>query len=202
MNSADVKALRLPLSLLAVLLAIALVALHAAWMRVDAAEQRLLRESAHAREAWARLEETRRERVLVTDNLAPYSELERTGFVGSERRIDWIAAVNDANDSVPLFDIDYHIGAQRPYAGATPLEAPRLELLESPMKLKAPLLHEEDLLRLLAVLAERAPGLFLLRQCAMRRLPGAGGLRNEPHLDAECDLTWVTAQPREAGARR
>lgn len=202
MKPALAPALRKPLLLLAVLVAVSAAALHYMGSRVDEAGQRLRQETARMREAQMRLQLSGRERELIVQHLDRYRALERSGFVAPEQRINWVTGLRDANRAAGLFGIEYQIGAQRPYRAAEALDAPQLEVLESPMRLKAALLHEEDLMRLIAALEAQHLGLFLLEECTLRRLPVAGGLRYEPHLDAECQMAWLTAHPRAAGAPR
>lgn len=195
-------ALRKPLLLLGILIAASAAALHYMGSRVDEAGQRLRQETARMREAQLRLQLSGREREIIVQHLDGYRALERSGFVAPEQRINWVTGLRDANRAAALFGIEYQIGAQRSYRAAQALDAPQLEVLESPMRLKAGLLHEEDLMRLIAALEAQHLGLFLLEECTLRRLPVAGGLHYQPHLDAECQMAWLTAHPRASGAPR
>lgn len=202
MSRDELQALRKPLMMLAAALIAAAGALHFIWQRVDDAQQRLQRESARTREAQARLQQSGREREVIVQNLEAYRRLERAGFVAPEQRINWVTGLRNANRAAALFGIDYQIGAQRAYHGAPQLNAPQLEVLESPMRLKAGLLHEEDLLQLFAALEEQNLGLYLLDECTVKRLPAASTLRDQPYLDADCQMAWLTANARGAGVRR
>ena len=202
MNRADISALRKPLVLLAALVVAAAAMFHVVWQRVDDAQQRLRQESARTREAQMRLQLSGREREVIAQNLDAYRELERAGFVAPEQRINWVTGLRDANQAAGLFGIDYQIGAQRVYRGAQQLNAPQLEVLESPMRLKAGLLHEEDLMRLFDALEAQHLGLYVLEECTLKRLPTSGALRYQPHLDAECQMAWLTAHARETGTPR
>jgi len=202
MSREDMQALRKPLLVLALVLLAAAGALHFMWQRIDVAQQRLQRESARTRDAHTRLQLSGREREIIVQNLPAYRDLERSGFVAPEQRINWITGLRDANQAAGLFGIEYQIGAQRIYRGAQQLNAPQIEVLESPMRLKAGLLHEEDLVRLLAALEAQHLGLYLLDECTMKRLPAAAALRHQPHLDADCQMAWLTAHAREPGARK
>lgn len=202
MNRDGARALRRPLALLAAIVVAATGALQFMWQRVDQAEQRLLREHARTREAQTRLQLSGRERDMIVQHLDAYRALERAGFVAPEQRVNWVTGLRNANRDAGLFGIDYQIGAQRAYRAAQQLNAPQLEVLESPMRLKAGLLHEEDLIRLFDALHAQNLGLFLLDECTLKRLPHAAGLRHQPHLEADCQMAWLTAHARDAGGRR
>jgi hypothetical protein len=201
MNRSEVLALRKPLALLAAIVIAAGAALHFLWQRVEDAEQRLRQENGRAREAQLRLQLSGREREMIVQHLDAYRALERAGFVAPEQRINWVTGLRNANQAAGLFGIEYQIGAQRTYRAAPQLDVPQLEVLESTMRLKAALLHEEDLMRLLGALEEQHLGLFLLEECTVKRLPVASGLRYQPQLDADCRMAWLTAHARAAGPR-
>ena len=44
-----------------------------------------------------------------------FRQLERTGFVGEEQRINWLDGLRLANQQADLFGVDYQIGTQKPY---------------------------------------------------------------------------------------
>jgi hypothetical protein len=198
----EVVALRKPLLLLAALLVAAAGTIHVVWQRVDVAQQRLRQEGARTRDAQMRLQLSGSEREVIVQNLDAYRELERAGFVAPEQRINWVTGLRDANQAAGLFGIDYQIGAQRIYRGSQQLNAPQLEVLESPMRLKVGLLHEEDLMRLFDALETQHLGLYVLEECTLRRLPTSGALRYQPQIDADCQMAWLTAHARDTGTRR
>lgn len=202
MNRDEARALRKPLLLLAALVVVAAGAVNFMWQRVEAAEQRLRQENARTREAHTRLQLSGREREIIVQNLGAYLELERAGFVAPEQRINWVTGLRDANQAAGLFGIEYQIGAQRTYRAAQHLNVPQLEVLESPMRLKAGLLHEADLMQLFGALEAQNLGLFLVQECTLKRLPAGSALRYQPHLDAVCNMAWLTAHARETGLPR
>jgi len=202
MSRDDVRALRKPLLLFIVLLTLAAVGIHAMQQPLNDADRRLRQAQTAMRDAQIRVQLSGQEREIIARHLDRYRRLEQAGFIAPEQRINWVSGLRTANQAAGLFGIEYQIGAQRPYRGSSELNAPQLVVLESPMRLKATLLHEEDLMRLVDALAEQRLGLFVLEQCAMKRISGRTGLRYQPQLDAECELSWLTAHPREAEVRR
>lgn len=202
MNREEALALRKPILLLAALVIAAAGTFYVIWQRVDIAQQRLQQENTRTREAQMRLQLSGREREVIVQNLDAYRQLEHAGFIAPEQRINWVTGLRNANQAAGLFGIEYQIGAQRVYRGAPQLNAPQLEVLESPMRLKAGLLHEEDLMQLFDALEAQNLGLYVLDECTVKRLPTSGALRYQPQLDAECQVTWLTAHARETGTRR
>ncbi len=202
MTREDFSALRAPLWLLAATVFAGAAAFHYTLQRVTAAEHRLQQENMRLREAQARLQLSGREREIIVQHRDAYRALERGGFVAPEQRINWVSGLRHASASAGSFGIEYQIGAQRAYRGAPQLNVPQLDVFESAMQLKTGFLHEEDLMRLIDALAEQKLGLFLLQECSMKRLTGVAALRFQPQIDAECHMVWLTAHPKEDGARR
>ncbi|MNC90938.1 hypothetical protein D3C83_70990 [compost metagenome] len=66
------------------------------------------------------------------------------------------------------------------------------------MKLRFRLLHEEDLMRFFHALAQAGAGVFSIDECTLKRVDTSGAIRYQPNLAAECELSWITAQPSGA----
>ena len=196
MTRDDVRALRTPLLALAATVLVAAAALYDLQQRIQRADSALRQEQARVRETRMRLQQSGAERDLIVRHLENYRRLEQAGFIASAQRIDWTAALRAANQTAGLFGVSYQISAQHPYARAHELNAPQLVVRESVMRLTAGLLHEEDLPTLLASLSAQKVGLFVPQQCSLKRIPGRTGLRDEPHLDGECLVSWLTAEPK------
>ena len=65
----------------------------------------------------------------------------------------------------------------------------------SSMKMSARLLHEEDLINLIDDLRRDARALILVRACALSRLARTvSDTTATPHLQAECQIEWITLQ--------
>jgi len=140
--------------------------------------------------------------------LADYQRLRQEGFIGTERRIDWLDALAAANRQARLFGVEYSIDAQQPYAGELPGEI-RLQLRQSPMKLRLRLLHEDDLARFLGSLAAQHAGVFSANDCDLQRIDrggtGAAPARpaaDQPNLQAECQLVWYTLDEPQSAANQ
>lgn len=140
--------------------------------------------------ARARAQQGQREARLIAQHLEAYHTLIARGFVGEERRLAWIEAVQLANRDARLYGLSYTLS---PRAAAPAGLAGGLPLKQTRMSLKMPLLVETDLPRFLDALHARAPGLFRVSRCRVSRIVDTPPQPvNVPELDAECELLWFT----------
>ena len=192
MNLRDLAALRGALILLATIVALGAAAVIFTARLVDKAEGAMKIQETALQEARLRYQRSGDEKDTIVRYLDGYEKLQREGVVGEERRINWIDGLRTANIHSELFGVDYQIGVQQPYSGGGS-DLAGIELRQSEMKIRLPLLHEGDLLRFLETLDRQHVGLFTVNKCALDRTNQAGGIpRYQPNLIAECDLTWIT----------
>ena len=117
MNAEDLKALRIPLLVLICVAAIAAGAVYYThFLRVQA-EQKLVQQQQQLKEARTRLQRSGDEKEVIVRYLPAYQQLQRTGFVGEEQRINWLDGLRIANQQADLFGVDYQISV----AAALPL---------------------------------------------------------------------------------
>jgi type II secretory pathway pseudopilin PulG len=191
MNLRDFSALRGALVLLASIAIVGMAAVAFTGRLVDQAESEAKRQQAALQEARLRYQRSGDEKDTIVRYLDGYEQLGREGVVGEERRINWIDGLRTANIDSELFGVDYQIGVQQPYSSVGSTGG--IELRQSEMKIRLPLLHEGDLLRFLATLKRQHVGLFIVDQCTLDRINQAGGSpRYQPNLMAECTLSWIT----------
>jgi hypothetical protein len=194
MNQADLQALRIPLlALLAAALASASAVYYSEGLTTAASRQRA-QQQAQLKQAQVRLQKSDEEKEIIVRYLDRYRQMERIGFIGDEQRISWLDGLRLANQQADLFGVDYQIGAQRPYVYAADFSPGQLALNQSVMRLRFRLLHEEDLTRFFDTLARQGTGLFTVDQCTLRRIDTRGVIRFQPNVNAECDLSWITAK--------
>jgi hypothetical protein len=165
--------------------------------QVDAAQQKFNAQQAQLRTAQTRVRESGMEKELIIRYLPGYRQLAAAGFVGEENRINWLDALRVVNQKGDLFGVDYDISPRRPYPLASTLAPGQMNVMQSIMKLRFQLLHEEDLPRFFELLSQQNAGLFMPDQCTVRRALSTPSIRFQPHLAAECQLSWITAQPAE-----
>jgi len=134
------------------------------------------------------------ERSEIKDFQPKYRQLAAQGFVGSERRLDWIERIAAVQKQAGLEPISYEIGAQSTIAVDPQIDTGTLEVRGSPMHVKMNLLHEMDLFRFLHGI--RGDQLYDLQNCSIRRWPDPAPGDLAPHFEAQCDLVWITMGKR------
>jgi hypothetical protein len=89
------------------------------------------------------------EKETIIQYLPIYNDLLAKGFVGEERRIEWIETLRQIHVKNKLFSIDYSIGLQENYKPSFIPNMGSFILHRSTMKLDLEMLHEGDLLNLI-----------------------------------------------------
>ncbi len=194
MNQADLQALKNPLLALLAMLLAGTAAIYYSDRLAAAAQQQLVQQQTQMKEARTRLQKSGDEKEVIVRYLDRYRQLERGGFAGEEQRINWLDGLRLANQQADLFGVDYQIGTQRTYPYAASFNPGQIVLNQSVMRLKFRLLHEQDLMRYLASLANQGGGLFTIDQCSLQRIDNRGVIRYQPNFIADCELSWITAK--------
>jgi hypothetical protein len=189
---------RLRASLAAMLLMLALGVAAAVYARGRVAEARTALAAAQAarNEIDGKLRQVKSEEDEIRWKAAVFDRLAARGVIGEEERLEWIELINEIRDRCRLPEVHYEFAPRRALdgAGASGLYA-------SAMKLRARLLHEEDLIRLLGDLRERAPALIQVKRCELSRLPAAdAGNPLRGLLQADCLIDWITLRFSGSGA--
>lgn len=146
---------------------------------------------ADSRNRLARAQDDERE---IRARIDRYHELIKRGRTQPERRLDWVEALRNVKEKRRLLGMEYEIAPQRPLDPKQPVTG-GYSFLVSPMKLDMLLLHEYDLLGLLADLSAAVPALISTRQCTIERLP-ASSQPQAAQLKANCELDWITLQEK------
>jgi hypothetical protein len=202
MNQADLQALRIPLLVLAAVALLGALAVYYSSRMMVAAGQQLAQQQVQLKEARTRLQKSGEEKDIIVRYIDGFRQLERTGFVGEEQRINWLDGLRLANQQADLFGVDYQIGAQGAYAFASEFSPGPLKLNQSVMRVRFRLLHEGDLARFFNSLANQGTGIFTVDQCRLRRIDTGGVIRYQPNINAECDLSWITLSVGARGEQR
>jgi len=190
----DLQALRMPLLALLVVLVAGAAAIYYTDRLTVTARQQLAQQQKQLNEARTRLQKSGEEKDLIVRYLDSFRQLERAGFIGEEQRINWLDGLRVANQQADLFGVAYQIGTQAPYAYAAQYNPGQVALNQSVMRLDFRLLHEADLTRFLSALSRQGGGIFTVDQCMLRRIDTRGVIRYQPNINAECDLSWITAR--------
>jgi hypothetical protein len=203
MNNEELKALRLPLTVLLVVIALVAGAVYYTDLLAKQAAVALTQQKTAFQSAQSRMRQSGDEKNTIVQYVDKYRELEKTGFAGEEQRINWLDALRNANTRAETFGVNYQIGVQHPYPYASEFDPGGIALQESIMELDMRLLHEGDLVRFLDALRAQQVGLFHIKECTLLRTDRSETLRNQPYLNAKCDLVWITARPgTAAGVKR
>ena len=202
MSGTDLRALRDPLIIMIIVLALCASFIYYLNSSLKTALQDLAQQQNQLRDARTRLHTSGDEKQIIVRYLDDYQWLQRLGFVGEEQRINWLEGLRLSNQQTQLFGIDYQIGAQQTYPYASELDPGQLVLHQSLMKITFRLLHEGDLVRFLNTLAQQGAGFFSVNQCLLERLDTDGSMRFQPNLRAECELAWITVRPGVPGDKK
>lgn len=202
MNAEDFKALRIPLLVLVCTAAIAAGAIYYTNFLREQSGQKLIEQQKQLVQARTRLQRSGEEKDVIVRYLPAYQQLQRAGFAGDEQRINWLDGLRVANQQAELFGVDYQISIQRPYLYAAELNSGPLPLMESVMKLRFRLLHEDDLMRFFNALARQNVGFFLIDQCNAVRIDTGGVIRYQPNLLVDCELSWITVKAGAATEKK
>ncbi len=134
------------------------------------------------------------EKETIKEYLPQYQALINKGFVGEERRIEWVEALREQHKSNKLFGIKYSISQQQEYKPSFAPSVGGFMLHRSIMKLDLDMLHEGDILKLTESLSAENTAPFMLRDCEITRLNAGGALSNQliANLHAQCELDWLT----------
>ena len=194
--------LKAPLALLALAAIVGAAIVTYTRTQIITHQQTLTAQESQLREARSRYQRSGDERELIVRFMGPYQELQGRGLVGPERRINWLDALRASNQQAHLFGAEYQIGTQQPYPFAQDLNAPKLGLAQSVMKVALRLAHEGELMRFLRALESQNVGMFDINQCVIDRTGGTMTVaRVQPNLSAECELAWITINPEPSERR-
>lgn len=148
----------------------------------------------------AKLGRARAEQQELTEKLNRFQNMRARGFIGPEKRLDWIEAIGRIKAARRIFKLDYEFSPQRRVdasilpGGST---AGTYEIMSSQMRMQIHVIHEGELLEVLSDLRDemrkKVEALVLVRSCAIDRLafnPADRG--SKAQLKAECTLEWIT----------
>ncbi len=198
MNNNVLLRLAQPLFVLVIVLAASVTVIRYARAELKKIETRLLAQEMQLNDARKRYLDSDQEKETILRFLPAYQELQRTGVLAPEQRINWLESIRAVNGRVGLYSVEYQLDPQHDYPHAQELNAGALKVQQSAMKLHLGLLHEGDFLKFFAELAADRSGLFSVNRCRLSRIGAAGAASQGANIDAECQLGWITvyAQPK------
>lgn len=196
LDAKDLKRLQWAIAFLVIMI---LVGGGAVWItrQLKADNEKAFRAAAAARlDMQAKLARASVEEQELREKIARFKELKAKGYVGPEQRLDWIETIARIKAARHIPRLDYEFAPQRPAdsgilpGGAT---AGGFEIMASQMRLHLQVLHEGELLALLAELRAAVHAWVQVRSCSIDRLAlGSIDRSNNAQLKVECILEWIT----------
>lgn len=190
----DWQKLQTPLIMLGLAIAITVLLFTLAQTYSNNQEEALKNQQNQLNSARQRYQSSGAEKDMITEFLPKYQALINKGFIGEERRIEWVEELRLQHISHKLFDIKYNIGPQEDYKPIFASNLGVFVLHRSIMKVDLDMLHEGDILQLTESLSEKNTTPFMLRDCEITRLNNNGALNKQllANLHALCELDWLT----------
>lgn len=190
----DWKKIQTPIAVLALVLVIMMALIGFANYYSNSQEQALLAQQSQLSSARQRFQSSGMEKDTIIRYLPQYQALIGKGFIGEERRIEWVDELRAQHQLHKLFGIKYSISQQEDFK---PGFAPNLggfTMHRSIMKIDLDMLHEGDILQLTESLSAKNTSPFILRDCEITRLGSSGNLSSQlvANLHAQCELDWIT----------
>jgi hypothetical protein len=190
------KSLAWSLSLLLLACLVAAVAVAGALQFKNQASLTLQQAQAQQSETRGRLARANDDEREIGEKIARYQELIRLGRTQPERRLEWVETLRHIKESRRLLGLDYEISPQKPLDDKAVAAIGGFTFLVSPMKLEMPLLHENDLLGLIADLSAQVQALVSVKTCKIERVPATPNPANAATLKASCEIDWITLQEK------
>ena len=194
LESHDWKKLQIPLIILGGVVAVVAVCIVLAQQYKVEREQALFKQQSLLNAARQRYQSSGLEKEVITAYLPQYQTLINKGFVGEERRIEWVESLREQHKNHKLFGIKYSIKQQEKYTPGFAQNLGGFTLNHSVMQFELDMLHEGDLLQLTESLSKANVADLMLRDCEITRLNESGALSSQliANLHAQCELDWLT----------
>lgn len=199
LRAQDWKKLKIPLTLLASIITAVVLLVVSAQHYYSAQASALQLQQQALNTAKQRYLSSGAEKTTIAEFLPQYQQLINKGFVGEERRIEWVEVLRVQHKAHKLFGIKYAISQQEDYKPSFVPNLGGFVLHRSIMQLDLDMLHEGDILQLTESLNTANATPFILRDCEVTRLNNNGfGNLLVPNMHAACELDWLTMREPEA----
>ena len=133
-----------------------------------------------------RLRQANGEAQNLAERAAIFRQMQETGILGEEQRLEWTEMLQNMQRELRLPGLHYEFAAQMPLAAGN-CSAPGC--FSSLLRLQLQLLHEMDLLALLARIEKEAKAVVVLQGCRLQPLQQA---TETARLNADCRMQWIT----------
>jgi len=194
----DWNKLRYPIISLGAALIVATLLVGYAEGRKTERHQILTQQEGQLNQARQRYQSSGLEKDTITQYLPQYQQLIQDGFIGEERRLEWVDGLRTIHQQHKLFGINYTIETQQEYKPTFGLNVGPFSLQRSVMKLELAMLHEGDLITLINALDAQQTTPFIVRDCEITGTPVTNTTTLTPNLRANCELDWLTIREPQA----
>lgn len=143
-------------------------------------------------EIQGKLANARNEEKELREKFARYEDIEARGYIGGERRLDWVEQIRKIKTARKLLDVQYELTPQKTLES----NSSGFDFMFSTMKLQMQLLHEEDLLNFLADLRSGIRAYTNVKSCNVQRQTRSG---SATQLIADCTIDWITLRQKTPG---
>jgi hypothetical protein len=193
-SAKDAHKLQVPILLIGITLIVVIILIVLAHRYSTEQEKALQTQQGLLNSARQHFQSSGIEKDMITEYLPKYQMLIDKGFVGEERRIEWVDELRAQHKNHKLFGVKYSISQQEVYKPAFISNTGGFVLHRSIMTLDLDMLHEGDILQLIESLGAKNGAPFVLRDCEIRRLNANTELSRQlvANLHAQCELDWLT----------
>jgi len=197
LTSKDIAPLRIPIAALVVAVALGWAIVSYTKHDLEEARRRLGTWTGALQEARDRFQRSDEEKATILKYLPTYTALQQQGFVGTERRLEWVEALRAADRKAGLHGVQYKIEPQESSLHPAVSGTIAQRLRRSTMRLTLGVTHEADLLEFMDVLKEQGVGVFSVNSCALSALQIGQPEPGKANLSAECEIDWLTVAARQ-----
>ena len=197
----ELTLVRWPLVGLGLSLAISSAIAATAWHYTQQSARAAMLAKQDAESVQNQAQQLRQDEQGIREKIAEYTTFAAKGIISPEKRLDWVDLLKQIQVERKLLGLEYEIAPQVTLPnGVVSFMPPGHDLLSSTMQLRMPLLHEEDLTRLLSDLKAKAPVFIRPKGCRIGRAVASDTLDNDtgipPQLIAECQIDWITIRDK------
>lgn len=145
--------------------------------------------------ARARQQQTRANHRATLSALEDISILKHAGLLQKVDRLSWADTLRATATRLPLTDLHYEIGGERPANRSPEAAAKPGPLFVTPLKIQANLPHEGHFFRLIEYVCQPS-ALITPRRCLLSRQQTPVGI---PSLSMECEIEWPSFHSPSSG---
>ncbi|MCF8197349.1 MAG: hypothetical protein K9J42_01185 [Sulfuritalea sp.] len=195
LDAKDFKRLQWSIAFLVLMALVGGGSLWSALMLQKNGEKNIKQATAARLEVQGKLARARDEEQELRDKIGRYQALKDRGFIGEEKRLDWVEIIARIKAARRLSKLEYEFAPQRlADSGILPggASAGGYEIVSSQMKLRLNLLHEGELLDFLTELRNAVQAMVQVRSCVIDPITDRAVRGNNAQLKADCTLEWIT----------